>query len=692
MGSISAHDLEKLFNAKMKLSGLTPLDARKLGFKTVNSAQSATLGVPAFAGFVIPYHHTDGRKSEFYRVRYLESTKGTGFASLTEQKEIRYTQPKNTVSEVYLPPTKDWNKFLASDERLIITEGELKAAAACKAGFACIALGGVWSFQSSKQNIPLLPWFTLNEEALADREIIIAFDSDAATNPQVVMAENRLARRLLELGARVAILRMPTLESNGQPIKTGIDDFLVLKSAEDFRALLTTASEYEDAKELHQLNEEVCYVRDPGLIVRLENFQRLSHSDFTNHAFSTRNYFVQVTMGKTVKMMEKSAPKEWLKWRYRFEVRKIAYAPEGQLITEDGELNIWKGYGHDGKLQPIKGDMSMWEEFLDYMFSGSAENRDWFCKWLAYPVQHPGTKMATAVVIWGLAQGTGKTMLGLLPGCVYGKNFTQISEDDLYGSFNDWADGKQFVLGDEITSGNKRGVADRLRGMITRTTLRINQKYVPPYEVPDIVNYFFTSNHPDAFIMENEDRRMFIHRAPQDKMSEEFYARLADRYLRTVEGQAAMLYWLKSYPTGDFNPHAPAPYTLEKQNMIILSRTDAGDWVNTLREDPDAVMRIGDKVLDWSLASSEELRVLYDPQGMKKLTANGMARELSRAGFAQAYNGKPIRCGGDGIQRRLWLVRHWDKLHNAEVSSLAELYNSERNIGTEKVKPKKVKF
>jgi putative DNA primase/helicase len=78
---------------------------------------------------------------------------------------------------------------------------------------------------------------------------------------------------------------------------------------------------------------------------------------------------------------------------------------------------------------------------------------------LAYPLQHPGTKMLSAVAVQSTGQGLGKTLVGKTIGLLYGEhNTTTIGSADLTGNFNDWALDKQFVVGDEIATkeDNKR--------------------------------------------------------------------------------------------------------------------------------------------------------------------------------------------------------------------------------------------
>src|SRR6185437_13904248 len=84
-------------------------------------------------------------------------------------------------------------------------------------------------------------------------------------------------------------------------------------------------------------------------------------------------------------------------------------------------------------------------------------------------------------------------------------------EEQLHAAFNDWSADKQFILADEITgSGDKRAHADRLKLMVTGSTIYVNKKFEPPYTLRDSINYLFTSNHCDAFFLEDSDRRYFV--------------------------------------------------------------------------------------------------------------------------------------------------------------------------------------
>jgi hypothetical protein len=658
---------------KLQGSALGKPDVAKLRLQPMLKQQCESLGLPvARAGFKIPYFKLTGAPSNFFRYRYLEYGKDHGFAALTVgEKLLRYAQQPDTINEIYLPPYLNWRTYAKDATKpLVITEGELKAACTTKAGLPCVGLGGVWCFRSASHGMHLLPMFT--EFAWTEREVYIVYDSDAASNPNVMQAENALARELTTLGAKPRVVRMPALAADG---KTGLDDYIVARGITNLRdTVLTTAVEWLPSKELYQLNEEVLYVTDPGLVLRVDNMQRMSPRAFMDHAYAPRVYHVtQMDEKGNTKIIEKSAAKEWIKWPSRATVRRVTYAPGEPQVTVHGEFNTWRGWA----VQPEEGNIAPWVELLDYLFGDEDESREWFERWLAYPLQHPGVKLYTAAVLWGLVHGTGKSLVGYTMFSIYGSNATEIGDRDLHMAYNEWAENKQFIMADEIVGGDaKRYTADRMKSMITQKQLRLNPKYVPSYTVPDCINYYFTSNHPDAFFLEDSDRRFFVHEVAGEPLPQAFYHGYA-AWLKNG-GAAALFAHLLQLDTSTWQPTQHAPVTSSKQEMISTGRSDVANWVANLREFPDDVLQVAGRKMPYKLWATKELHALYDPSGTGKVSVNGLARELRRGGFKKVFRNMPVLTERGGGQR-LWAVRDreaLDKIHNGAL--LAKMYDDER--------------
>jgi hypothetical protein len=279
------------------------------------------------------------------------------------------------------------------------------------------------------------------------------------------------------------------------------------------------------------------------------------------------------------------------------------------------------------------------------------------------------------VLIHGLAQGTGKTLIGYTLGRIHGKNFTEIDQGSLHGDFNEWAEGKTLVLGDEITGSDRRADADVLKRLITQQRVRVNKKFVPTYEVPDCCNFLFTSNHPDAFFLEDDDRRHFIHEVTAGPLPDVFYAEYG---IWLDSGGSSYLFdWLLSRDISEFNPAARAPRTQARDRMTLDTKSDLGAWIEHLKRDPDDLLMLGEQRLPGDLFTSRQLHALYDPTGRTQVSINGIGRELRRAGFSQVAGGRPVE-GHDGRRERYYAIRNADRWttrdHIDAARHLKELY------------------
>jgi len=294
---------------------------------------------------------------------------------------------------------------------------------------------------------------------------------------------------------------------------------------------------------------------------------------------------------------------------------------------------------------------------MGFLFQFTPHSRSWVEKWLAYPLQHPGAKLLSSVVIYGQAKGTGKTFIAYLMKDIYGANFVEIGNEDLEGSFNDWAKNRQFVYGDEITGQDSRIDADKLKRIITREEVTINSKYVPHYTIPDVSNYLITSNHPDSVFLEDGDRRYFVHEVVGPPCAKPgFYDEI--NYWRKQGGAAHLFHYLLNLDLSGFAPRAAPPDTDAKNRMALHGKSDLGAWVHTLKEDPTTALRALGPAAAQScdLFTSAQLLRAYDPDGSKRVTAQGVGREMARSGFPLYQEGRSVYTSGGPA--RLWMVRN----------------------------------
>lgn len=119
---------------------------------------------------------------------------------------------------------------------LWICEGVRKVDALVSAGVHAIAIGSVtlWRGTGPEGGVTALPcWESI---ALRDREVVVGFDSDTASNLAVWKQADRFGRWLESRGADVRFLHLPDAQND---TKQGVDDFLAAGHiVDDLRALV----------------------------------------------------------------------------------------------------------------------------------------------------------------------------------------------------------------------------------------------------------------------------------------------------------------------------------------------------------------------------------------------------------------------------------------------------------------------
>lgn len=657
--------------AKLQSSGLDETDFKALRLKAWDGAETEAISpnfrrVPTLEfPYLDPWNGwkplaAAPKWPPMRRFRYLEDVPDP----TKKGKLIRYAQPPDTGACAYFPPTVDWPAINADTSiSVLITEGELKAAKACKEGFPTIGLGGVHNFRSVQARTPFLP--ELEAIDWAQRKVVIVFDSDVLEKEGVRQAINALAGELRDRGAIPCMLLLPPAEDGG---KQGLDDWFVAGgTAETFRRMVEhSAQDLTLARPLFQLNDEFVMVKNPTLIVQVDTGGKLAPAQFLQAYGNRKHHELKVTEDG-VSMVPKPAAKAWMEWPMRRTVNQLVFEPGMERFCEiDGRpaYNTWGGWA----TEPKKGNVDRYLRLVDHLFSTAPkEVKEWFLRWCALPIQRPGTKLYSAVAIHGVKTGTGKSFLFYALGRIYGKHFTEIRERDLQGSFNGWAQDKQLVLGDDVTGSDKRSHADQLKAMITQKTLWVNQKFVPSFEVRDCVNYAFTSNQPDAFFLEDADRRFFVHEVTVDPLPAAFYHDL-EGWLDTPEGGGALHHYLLNLPLGSFDHRSRAMDTASKQAMVEFGRSDLAAWVHRLLEDPERHLVLGQAPVQGDLFSARELIRLYDPAGSKGVTAMALGKALVRAQAVRVAGGQPVRWRGG--QDRYFAVRHGQKWASADAGEV----------------------
>ncbi len=265
-------------------------------------------------------------------------------------------------------------------------------------------------------------------------------------------------------------------------------------------------------------------------------------------------------------------------WRSRaVYIDQIGFDPGG----EDPNIvcNRWSGW----PTVPAAGKCERQLELLRYLCSNEPNGGEvfrWMLCWLAYPLQNPGAKLQSAMVIHG-PQGTGKSMFFEGYARIYADYSMVLNQGAIEDKFNsDWCERKLFILADEIVARQDMyHLKNQLKAFITGEWVRVNPKNVAAHRERNHMNLVFLSNEKQPVVLENDDRRHLVLWTPP-ALSKAYY----DEVWAEMDagGIAALHNFLLNFDTGDFKPWSRPPMTQAKSQLIDINRESVerflADW------------------------------------------------------------------------------------------------------------------
>jgi putative DNA primase/helicase len=313
---------------------------------------------------------------------------------------------------------------------------------------------------------------------------------------------------------------------------------------------------------------------------------------------------------------------------------QVGFDPSEQ--DESITCNLWGGW-------PTKpggnGSCDMLLELLAYLTSGeegtvkngagedvsrSDELYRWIIKWLAYPIQYPGAKMQTSVLVHG-PEGTGKNTFFAAVRKIYGKYGTQFGQTELDSQFNGWASGKLFAIGNEVVSrAELYHVQGKLKNWVTEPEWQINEKMLPTRAEQNHCNFVFFSNRIDIAKLDNGDRRYCVVWTPLAR-SADFYRQVGAEI--AAGGVEALHEYLMNIDLTGFDVHAKPPHTAAKDELIELGMDSTErffrDWIAGEISGVPAVPCKSDDLYDFYRAWATREGISRAAQKQTLLTAVG---------------------------------------------------------------------
>lgn len=330
---------------------------------------------------------------------------------------------------------------------------------------------------------------------------------------------------------------------------------------------------------------------------------------------------------------------------------------------------------------------------ISFLCNGDAEATHWLTCWLAYPLQHGGAKMDTAVLHHSTMEGSGKSLFFAdIMGELYGQYAATVGQGQLESAWTSWMSGKLYAVFEEVVARDQRyNQVGKIKHMITGKTVRMESKFVNGWEESNYMNAVFLSNEIMPWPISENDRRMFV--MWPEKTLPVPMQKAVGREL--VNGGVASLYsYLLAYDLGDFDQRTRPPRTPARQRLVALSRASWENfiiqWQTGILGVPYTVCRtqdLHDLYLEWCRRNKEntlsetkfslfaatkvpktETTVFWaGPSGARRRSIMFVPDESLQDGFApehlrcQKTMGKHVRQWRDAAFWSGWSVPEWEK-------------------------------
>ncbi|AJC80943.1 hypothetical protein IE4803_CH03787 [Rhizobium etli bv. phaseoli str. IE4803] len=218
-----------------------------------------------------------------------------------------------------------------------------------------------------------------------------------------------------------------------------------------------------------------------------------------------------------------------------------------------------------------RGDPEKASPWLEHVRTVYGDDADHILKWLAHRVQRPGEKINHALLLGG-APGIGKdTILHPVSYAIGSWNFEEVNPTQLLGRFNGFIKSVILRINEARDLGDISSYAfyEHLKPITAAPpeTLRIDEKGLREYRVPNVVGVVITSNYKtDGCYLPADDRRHYVAWSDLPPAGENgaLPADYFDKLYRWYEdggGNRHVAAWLRQHDLSGFDPKAPPPKT-----------------------------------------------------------------------------------------------------------------------------------
>jgi hypothetical protein len=260
-------------------------------------------------------------------------------------------------------------------------------------------------------------------------------------------------------------------------------------------------------------------------------------------------------------------------------------------------FNIWSGFQSkivDVK-EPSEGFTLMCKSIMEIWANDNVEHYNYIISWLSGLVNINNINKIALLMISPPGCGKG-TLIEFLEYILRKINIVSVvGINKIVAKFNTLLQGKRLICINEMSSTKDefRSNFDKMKSYITDPTIIIEPKGVNSFSVDNISNFIMFSNHIDSVIVEQQDRRYAIFEMSTKYINNwDYFGNIRNKCFNQEVADEFYTY-LMNFKTV---PIHKIPNTDLRKELINLSKANPIKFIDFVRDDPDSMERLTNKV------------------------------------------------------------------------------------------------
>jgi len=276
---------------------------------------------------------------------------------------------------------------------------------------------------------------------------------------------------------------------------------------------------------------------------------------------------------KSYDTVKKQFISEWFKSSDIKRKDDVGVFPTGKVCPEN-YYNMWKPFDMElvTEWEPKPDAVAIIRRHILILCGNDASVYDYFEKWIAQMIQFPAVKSICPILISkeGAGKGTLLQLFTKMMGSTKVFETTQPSRD-VWGEFNGLMADAFLVNLNELSKKETMESEGRIKGLITDSTLKINNKGIAQFPIESFHRFIVTTNQENPMTTTQDDRRKAIIRSSDEKCGDKEYFNGLYQLLNDKDVIKSCYEYFKSIPNMDKFNELQMPVTEYHKDLKQLS-------------------------------------------------------------------------------------------------------------------------